>query len=461
MVFSSLEFICGFLPIFFIIYFLTPKKLKNAVLLIGSLVFYGYGEPRFLPYIIIMILLNYLGGILIRMERRDITRRRIFVTMLVLDLGGLFYFKYFNFVVGDILGRDVSFLNIVLPLGISFYTFQLITYITDVYKGRYKPELNPVNFGAYIAMFPQLIAGPIVKYNEVGRAMRMRKVSAKNIEDGIVLFALGLGLKVILANNLYILWNTAGTIGYESLSTAYAWLCAFGLCFYIYFDFWGYSLMAMGMGRMMGFNIPRNFDAPYTAASFTEFWHKWHMTLGRFFKEYVYIPLGGNRVSVPRNIFNMFVIWFLTGIWHGADYNFVIWGLFLFAVMVLEKFVFKGILKRFRVIGHIYIILLIPVSWLIFSITDLGRLREYLLILIGIREFPPLTGMNILLDTLRDYGILLAIGVVMSTRLPFIAYEKLKRKKSVLLPIAAAVSLGLSVYFLMRGLNNPFLYFRF
>ena len=250
MVFSSLVFVFRFLPVFFIIYYLVPKKFKNFVLFVGSLFFYAYGEIRFLPYILVMILLNYFGAFIMRMERRDPTRKRVFGLLIFLDLGGLFYFKYFNFVAGDILGYDVSVLDIVLPLGISFYTFQLVTYVVDVYKGKYKPELNPVNFGAYIAMFPQLIAGPIVRFDEVGRALRGRKITMARTEDGLVMFSLGLGSKVIMANNLYTLWNTAGTIGYENLSTSYAWLCAIGLSFYIFFDFWGYSLMAVGLGQI-------------------------------------------------------------------------------------------------------------------------------------------------------------------------------------------------------------------
>ncbi len=461
MYFSSLIFVFRFLPVFFIIYYLAPEKLKNLVILLGSMFFYAYGEPRFVPYIIVMILLNYFGAFIMRMERRDPTRKRIFILLVFLDLAGLFYFKYFNFVVGDVMGYDVSFLNIVLPLGISFYTFQLITYVTDVYRGKYKPELNPVNFGAYISMFPQLIAGPIVKFDEVGRAMRRHRITMDRVEDGLVLFSLGLGLKVIMANNLYTLWNTAGTIGYESLSTPYAWLCALGLSFYIFFDFWGYSLMAVGLGQMMGFRIPRNFNCPYISTSFTEFWRRWHMTLGRFFKEYVYIPLGGNKVGALRNIFNTFVIWFLTGIWHGADYNFVIWGLFLFVMMVFEKYVLKNFTKKYKVIGHIYMLLLIPVSWLVFSISDLNDLRNYLMIMAGVHNYPALTDMGIFLNALKDYWFLLLAGILLSTRLPFIVYGRLKEKKSILLPLAAFVIFGVSTYFMIQGLDNPFLYFRF
>ncbi len=465
MVFSSLIFIFRFLPVFFLIYYLTPGRYKNCILLLGSLFFYGYGcildkfEPGYFVYFVCLIFINFISAILISTQEKGFARKLILALVMLLDLGGLFVFKYFDFFTGDVLGRDDLILGLALPLGISFYTFQLISYVVDVYRGKYKPERHLVSFSAYIAMFPQLIAGPIVKYDEVRKKMRRRRVTLADAESGACLFCLGLGSKVILANNLYTLWNTTTTIGIPYMSLAYSWLCAIALSMYIYFDFWGYSLMAMGLGQMLGFKIPENFNAPYISRSFTEFWRRWHMTLGRFFKEYVYIPLGGSRVSKIRLIFNLLVVWVLTGLWHGAAYNFIIWGLMFFVLLGIEKLFMLKVFDRVHILGHIYTLVLIPVSWVIFTITDLKTLLVYLGNMIGIRSGEAMTNAMVLKDTLGEYWWLLILGAVMCTALPINLYKMLRGK--LLQSVISFVIFWISVYMLFQGIDNPFLYFRF
>ena len=465
MVFSSLIFIFRFLPVFFLIYYITPGKYKNCILLLSSLFFYGYGcffdkfEPGYFIYFICLIFFNFLSAVWIGSTDSAICKKLVLAFVMLLDLGGLFVFKYFDFFTGDVLGRDDITLGLALPLGISFYTFQLISYVVDVYRGKYKPERHFISFSAYISMFPQLIAGPIVKYDEVRAKMRKRKVGLRDAEDGACLFCLGLGSKVILANNLYTLWNTTATIGIEYMSLEYSWLCAIALSMYIYFDFWGYSLMAMGLGRMLGFNIPQNFNAPYISRSFTEFWRRWHITLGRFFKEYVYFPLGGSRVGKIRLIFNLLVVWALTGLWHGAAYNFIIWGLMFFVLLGIEKLFMLKLFDKVHILGHIYTLVLIPVSWVIFTITDLNSLLIYLGNMIGIRSGEAMTGAMVIKDTLKSYGWLLAVGAVMCTALPINLYKRLKGHA--LQSLISFIIFWISIYMLFIGIDNPFLYFRF
>ncbi len=465
MVFSSLIFIFRFLPVFFLIYYLTPGKYRNFIILLGSIFFYGYGcffdkfEPGYFIYFICLIFFNFISAIWIYSRKKDISKKLILALVMLVDLGGLFVFKYFDFFTGDVLGRDDLLLGLALPLGISFYTFQLITYVVDVYKGKYKPEWHFVSFSAYISMFPQLIAGPIVKYDEVRARMRKRKISITDANEGACVFCLGLGSKVILANNLYTLWNTTATIGIEYMSFAYSWLCAIALSMYIYFDFWGYSLMAKGLGRMLGFNIPDNFNAPYISKSFTEFWRRWHMTLGRFFKEYVYIPLGGSRVGKIRLVFNLFVVWALTGLWHGAAYNFIIWGLMFFVLLGIEKLFMLKIFDKIHIAGHIYTLLLIPVSWVVFTITDIKTLLIYLGNMIGIRSGEAMTGAMVIKDALVNYWWLLALGAIACTALPINLYKKFKGK--FIQSIISFVIFWISIYMLCQGIDNPFLYFRF
>lgn len=311
MLFSSIEFLFRFLPVFMLIYLFIPGKYRNIVLLSGSLLFYGVGEPYYVLLLIFSILLNYGAGKLI-LEKEKKNAKTVLILSLIYNFGMLFVFKYWDFAAGIFnslfAGEKIPVLTLTLPLGISFYTFQIVSYLLDCYRGKLKEKADFVSFAAYVTMFPQLIAGPIVKYEEVAERMKERKIREKSVENGLKLFSIGLGLKVLLANQIGTLWNTLMSAGAGNLSAAAAWMGAFAYSFQIYFDFWGYSLMAKGLGKMLGFRIPRNFNNPYISQSISEFWRRWHITLGRWFKEYLYIPLGGNRKGFLRTVFNLFVV---------------------------------------------------------------------------------------------------------------------------------------------------------
>lgn len=472
MLFSSVGFLFRFLPIFMIIYLVFPKC-RNIVLLTGSLIFYGVGEPYFVLLLILSVLVNYGFSRYMFWEprspqknrRRKTARRRkrALALAVMVDLGVLFVFKYWDFAAGSInalAGKGLlPLLSLALPLGISFYTFQMISYQIDCYRGTIKERAGLLSFATYVCMFPQLIAGPIVRYSEVAERMAGRRVRIRDLENGLKLFTLGLGLKVLLANQIGTLWNLIMTAGAGRLHMLVAWLGAFAYSFQIYFDFWGYSVMAVGLGKMLGFSIPRNFDHPYTSRSLSEFWRRWHMTLGSWFREYVYIPLGGNRKGAGRTIFNLFVVWTLTGLWHGADWNFVLWGIVFFLLLSLEKKTFGKWLENSRVLGHIYTVLLIPVTWVIFAITDMGQLAGYLGNLVGYHREDVLVGITQLLRYLKEYWGLLVACVIFATPLPAKLYWKWKDRW-----FAVLILLGIfwwSVREIVSGSNNPFLYFRF
>lgn len=463
MLFSSLVFIFRFMPLFFLCYFLTPKSYRNVTLFLGSIIFYAVGEPVYVFLMLAVIVANFVLCVHMARGRGQRGSKRIVVSAMILDFGLLFIFKYFDFFAGNLnllFRKDViPLLHLTLPLGISFYTFQIASYVIDVYRGKIKYTGSLLEFASYVSMFPQLIAGPIVQYPEVSKELRKRKVTLLDIERGLEIFCLGLGSKVLLANKIYTLWNQVQGIGFANLSTPMAWLGAFAYSFHIYFDFWGYSLMAIGLGRMMGFRIPQNFDSPYMVKSATQFWRKWHMTLGRFFREYVYIPLGGNRKGRGRMIFNTFIVWALTGLWHGADWNFVVWGLTFFVLLMLEKFIYGKYLERSKVIGHIYIWILIPVTWVIFAVTDFPQLLIYLKQLVGIHTGEVLVKNVQLSRYLEQYAALLLACAFFSTKLPHRIYRRI-RGGLVIVAFAVAV-FWFSVYELANGANNPFLYFRF
>lgn len=369
MVFSSLEFIFRFLPLFLLIYYIMPARFRNAVLFLGSLCFYAWGDLKYLFLILISILINYF--IVIEMKRNKIYSRMWLIAALLYNLGMLFFFKYINFVIENINipvralthGTGIGALQLGLPLGISFYTFQAVSYVIDVYREDIKVNPNLFRFATSLVMFPKLVSGPIAAYGDMEEQLAERRYGLFKFEKGLKLFVIGLGMKVLLANRIGILWNDIQTIGFESISTPLAWLGSFGYSLQLYFDFQGYSLMAIGIGRMLGFHLPENFNHPYMAKSMTEFWRRWHMTLGAWFRNYVYIPLGGNRRGTGRLAINMLVVWLLTGLWHGASWNFVLWGLVLFILILFEKLYFKRILDRSRIIARIYMLLAIPLTW--------------------------------------------------------------------------------------------------
>lgn len=351
MVFSSILFLFRFMPAAFAIYYLVPRRFKNFTLLVLSLIFYSWGEAKYFPIMIASIVVDYTASGLIESHRDNklICRLGLIYSM-VFNLGMLGFFKYTNFFVGNLnalFGLSLPTISFVLPLGISFYTFQTMSYTIDVYLGKVKAERNIIDFGAFVVLFPQLIAGPIVRYTDINRELKERQINLPQIQDGIKLFILGLGSKVLIANNVGALWTEIEAIGavegFLSISTPLAWMAVFAYSLQIYFDFSGYSLMAIGLGKMLGFEFPKNFDFPYISRSFGEFWRRWHMTLGAWFREYLYIPLGGNRVSKPRLYFNLFVVWAATGFWHGASWNFVFWGLFFFVTQVVERMGFRSV----------------------------------------------------------------------------------------------------------------------
>lgn len=472
MVFSSIEFIFIFLPIFFLVYYLLPFRGKNFWLFIASLAFYSYGvldEPLYILLLIISIVLNYFFGLAIS---RSEQRKSLWLAAgLAYNFAWLFLFKYSDFIFANInaffgrffpdLGFELPLANWILPIGISFYTFQICSYIIDVYKQKVPAEKSVLDLGVYICMFPQLIAGPIVTYSSVAKQLHKRKHTLALAESGLKEFIIGLGLKVLLANQIANLWNNAANIGYESISTPLAWMSIFAYTFQIYFDFYGYSLMAIGLGRMMGFKLPKNFDYPYISTSMTEFWRRWHITLGSWFREYVYIPLGGNRKGTARTIFNLFVVWLLTGIWHGASWNFVLWGLVLFFFIFIEKLCLKKYLDRYRWLGHLYMLLLIPLSWAVFAITDIKQLGIFL----G-RLFPFLGSepINVFeqdyIVNLQSFGVLLLVCFIFSTPIPRRIFTVIRRNPLIEALILIAIFAG-SLYCLFIGLDDPFLYFRF
>ena len=472
MVFSTILFLFRFLPITLALYYLAPAKLKNTVLFLCSLVFYCWGEVRFFPIMIALILLNYICGLgLERFDQSEPARKFFLLAGLVGSLGMLFYFKYANFVLSSanaLLGTSFAPIQGIstLPLGISFYTFQTLSYTIDVYRRDVKTEHNIIDFGAYVVMFPQLIAGPIVKYRDVAAQLHVyhNRYNLKQIEDGMTLFTFGLAKKVLLADTIGALWTdiigiadspSTTFVGLANASTALVWLGVIAYSLQLYFDFSGYSMMGIGMGKMLGFDFPQNFNYPYISASITEFWRRWHMTLSGWFREYVYIPLGGNRRGLKRQIFNLFVVELLTGIWHGANWNFICWGLYYFVLLAIEKLFLLKYLQKGKIWPHIYTLFLVVVGWAMFVGNDtgvsFGLLFQKLFVLSG--------GVSPLYF-LRNYGVLLAVSVVCCTPL----IEKLwnlLRRRTLTRVATILVLLTISTAYVVGSTNSPFLYFNF
>ncbi|MFR1927328.1 MAG: MBOAT family O-acyltransferase [Clostridium paraputrificum] len=458
MIFSSILFIFRFLPITLILYYITPQKYKNLILTLLSLVFYSWGEGKYFLIMIASIIIDYTAGRLIYRYKNEIKKKTIVLCIsLVFNLGLLFFFKYFNFFIdniNNIFNLAIKGVKITLPLGISFYTFQTMSYSIDVYRGKIVPEKNIINFAAFVTLFPQLIAGPIVKYTDINKEISRRVITKDNVEVGIEKFILGLGRKVLIANNIGMLWTEVEGIGFENISTPLAWLGIISFGLQIYFDFSGYSLMAIGLGKMLGFNFPENFNYPYISRSISEFWRRWHITLGSWFKEYVYIPLGGNRKGKVRVTFNLFIVWALTGLWHGASYNFLLWGLFFFLLISIEKLGLINFLNKHRVFSHIYTIVLLLIGWTLFAITDFNGICEYLS-----KLFLYSNGEE-WIYYLRNYGVSLIIAIIFSLPLVSMFYKKIDNFKWIKTIILMGIFI-ISVAYLVDATYNPFLYFRF
>ncbi|MEG2290481.1 MAG: MBOAT family O-acyltransferase [Clostridium sp.] len=458
MVFSSILFIFRFLPIALGIYFLTPKKYKNLVILILSLIFYSWGEGKYFLIMIASIIIDYSAGRGIEKYGENKKARVGFLLMSIFgNLGILFFFKYFNFFIGNInqlFNLALNPINLTLPLGVSFYTFQTMSYSIDVYRGKVKAERNIIDFGAFVCLFPQLIAGPIVTYMDISKEIKDREIDRDQIEDGIGLFILGIGMKVLIANNIGMLWSEVEALGFVNISTPLAWLGILAFGFQIYFDFNGYSLMAIGLGKILGFKFPRNFNYPYISRSITEFWRRWHITLGSWFREYVYIPLGGNRGSKLRVVFNLFLVWFLTGFWHGANYNFILWGILFFVLISVEKLGLLKILEKQKILSHLYVIFFLLIGWALFAVTDLSQLK-----LLFVKLFSLSSGIG-WIYYIRNYGITLIIAVLFSTPLIENLYKRVVKSK-IVNTLIILIIFFISVAYLVDATYNPFLYFRF
>lgn len=466
MVFSSTIFLCVYLPLVLLGYYICPKKGKNLFLLIVSLIFYAWGEPKYVFLMIFSILVNYVFGLLMDKHRENKKRLKLLLVIsVIIDLGLLSVFKYTDFIITNInsvFGAGFDLLNIALPIGISFYTFQAMSYTIDVYRDDVRVQRNLIDFGMYITMFPQLIAGPIVRYSDVQDQLAERSVTTANFSEGIMRFVVGLGKKVLLANQMGAVWTQIYALGGD-ISALMAWTGAAAYTFQIYFDFSGYSDMAIGLGRMFGFKFPENFRYPYESVSITDFWRRWHITLSTWFKEYLYIPLGGNRRGLARQALNLLIVWTLTGFWHGAGWNFVMWGLYYFVILFIEKlFLLKALDKLPRLFRHAYALLLIVIGWVIFASDDVSVMLPYLGSMFGANG--ALGGMDVY--TLLTRAALMVICCVASTELPkrlFVtAAGKMNEKAAFTVKsILTLALLALSVVFLIGDSYNPFLYFRF
>ncbi|MFI3116037.1 MAG: MBOAT family O-acyltransferase [Clostridia bacterium] len=466
MVFSSLYFLFEFLPIVLLIYYLIPKKFRNVWLLISNLVFYGFGEPVYILIMVASIFIDYTHGILVEKYREKDKVARYFVGQsVVLNLGILLFFKYFDFLLINAQSiipalEAIEPLNLPLPIGISFYTFQTMSYTIDIYRQDAKAQRNILNFGVYVTLFPQLIAGPIVKYKDVAEQLTDRQESIEKFSLGVKIFTQGLFKKVLLANNIGMLWDIYKQTPQNELSVLGAWLGIVAFSFQLYFDFSGYSDMARGLGRMLGFEFMENFNYPYISKSATEFWRRWHISLGSWFREYVYIPLGGNRAGPIKLYRNIFVVWLLTGFWHGAEWNFAFWGIYFAIVLTIEKLFLLDILKKCpAVVSHIYTIIIVLVSFVLFAIEGNGtQALGYISVMFGNSSIG-------FVDTntlyyLANYAIMLVLCTLAA--IPFMEKIRIPEKiRPTLEVLFIAFTLIVSTAYLVNATYNPFLYFRF
>lgn len=478
MVFSSLMFLFRFLPVVLVLYFLAPRKIKNTILFLSSLVFYAWGEPVYVVLMLFSTIVDYTHGRLVYSlkQKNEMKKARLVVaSSMVINLALLGFFKYADFIIGNlnlIPGVEIPLLHLALPIGISFYTFQTMSYTIDIYRGDALPQKNMISFGAYVALFPQLIAGPIVQYNTVAEQLEGRKETMDSFAEGVMRFMTGLGKKVLLANNIGLLWDMISARPSGEVPVLLAWLGITAYAFQIYFDFSGYSDMAIGLGKMFGFQFLENFDYPYISRSITEFWRRWHMSLGSWFRSYVYIPLGGNRKGLPLQIRNIAIVWLLTGIWHGASWNFLLWGAYFGVFLILEKLFWLGFLKKHRILSHIYTIVLVWVGWAIFAFDNMAKGAEYLKAMFGLAGAGFVNTETLYL--MLSYAVLLIVLLLAATPYPkqlaiklqaALAGKKYPRigagVQAVLQTAFVAFVFLISTAYLVDATYNPFLYFRF
>ena len=464
MVFSSTIFIFLFLPLVLLCYFLSPAKIRNYVLLLFSIIFYLFGGPKFLLLLLFVVFIDYIGAFCIE----KLSKRKLFLVLtLICNIGILVYFKYTGFFIrniNNIFGLDIKVLNIILPIGISFYTFQAMSYVIDVYRKKVSLQKNYFTLLLYVSLFPQLVAGPIVRYETICDELKNRKSSFDDVLYGIKRFILGLAKKVIIANQMGLLADTI--LGLNELSTPVAILGGLAYMFQIYFDFSAYSDMAIGLGRIVGFKFLENFNFPYISKSVTEFWRRWHISLSTWFRDYVYIPLGGNRKGVKRQILNMLIVWLLTGFWHGAEWNFLLWGLYYFIFLVLEKFILKNFLEKApNFIKHIYTLIIIYFGWIIFRCDSLSLLKNYFNAIFSFK----FNGLGEILVYLESYYIYFILAIIFSTPIYYKVISwgsslkniKLKLFLKACYYIAFIALFIITIMFLAYSSYNPFIYFRF
>lgn len=468
MVFSSIVFLFTFLPITLILYYISPRKMKNIVLLLISLIFYAWGEPVYVFLMMFTTVFDYLIGLLINKYRRNkIKSKRIFIFAVLVNLGILGFFKYYGFIIENInsvFSLNIGYNQLPLPIGISFYTFQTLSYVIDVYLDKVKVQKSLISFGLYVTMFPQLVAGPIVRYTDIDYQLKHRTHSMNKFGEGVDRFIQGLSKKVLLANNIGMIFTSIQQYDASEISVLTAWLAIAAYTLQLYFDFSGYSDMAIGLGKMLGFDFIENFNYPYISKSVTEFWRRWHISLGSWFREYVYIPLGGNRCSTIFQLRNLCIVWFLTGLWHGADWDFILWGLYYGLILIIEKFLLKDILERMpSFIQHIYTMVLVMIGWTFFGIESIQKSLEYIKVMFF------LNGNKIIDSTFIYYLhtnlILLIILILCSTPIVNKVFKKIiqnGRMEGVTLAVTVQfVLLFLSIAYLVNETYNPFLYFRF
>ncbi|MBQ4630095.1 MAG: MBOAT family protein [Clostridia bacterium] len=467
MLFSSLTFLYMFLPCVTLLYFISPKQTKNFVLLVSSLVFYAWGEPRFVAVMLVSIIMGYVFGILIeKFNERPLLSKSLTVLSVISSLSTLFYFKYANFFIENfskIFGISVPLLNVVLPIGISFYTFQILSYTVDVYRGNTKAQKNFINLATYISFFPQLIAGPIVRYTHIEKELSQRTHSFEKIAYGIKRFIYGLSKKIILANSfgeLCALFNQS-----SEKTVLFFWIYIISFMLQIYFDFSGYSDMAIGLGKIFGFNFPENFRYPFASKTITDFWRRWHITLGSWFRDYVYIPLGGSRCSKPKMLLNIFTVWMLTGFWHGAEWNFVLWGIYFAILLIIEKFFLLKFLGKRKILSHIYVFFFITVSFVIFATDSPNAALTHLASMFSLSKLPLVSPESIYY--LKSFAPTLILGLIISAALlkkmqPAIATSKLAKNTLEVSEIIFILTLfTVCTAYLVDGSFNPFLYFKF
>ena len=469
MLFSSITFLFLFLPIMLAVYYIAPPQWKNLLLLAGSLIFYAWGEPVYIILMILSILLNYFCGMDIENKSENEAKaKRSLVFAITVNIVLLVFFKYFGFLVestNTLFGISIPYRELALPIGISFYTFQEISYIIDVYRGKVKAQQSLVKYALYVSMFPQLVAGPIDCYGDIEKQLTARKISGRKLGQGAMLFIIGLSKKAVLANTLGKIFEEISSTSASNLTVLMAWLGCITYAFQIYFDFSGYSDMAIGLGRMFGFEFKKNFDVPYISKSITEFWRRWHISLSSWFREYVYIPLGGNHVTISRNIVNLLIVWMLTGMWHGAAWNFIVWGIYYGVVLVLEKYVWGAIVDRWpSVLQHIYALVLVLVGWVFFFSPSLGAALRYLFAMVGGGAGFASKEVFFVILTHWLFYLLAVIGSTTLGSRMLRAILNVSENHTVRTVITLVVFFGMlviSVAYLIADTYNPFLYFRF